>query len=167
MTGEDELLRQLRPLNPHAMNNDKKTGPLPATELIKLEINKEQWRMFEKHVLTKLSLFGIIDKGDAKVKIEIEVDFVSTPGSGLFITQQIGLLEGSSKNSVSLGVLRTQYFFHNYIEKTLWVFTGHIKGKNEIPIVIMYYEILGIAIYTQKLETDDIKKFLPFDPQHN
>jgi hypothetical protein len=150
------------------MDDSKKIGPLPSTEIIKLESNKDQWMMVKNKLLPYLKTSGIINKDGTNVRVQICITKVVSPDTKIFgTTSVVPDKDNNIPSAIMSGVQRTQLFYANFMEKGLWVLIGRITGKNEIPILIIYYEALDMAFYSQKLEGEDEKQFLPFNAQDN
>ena len=142
-------------------------GTLPLTGIIELESIKDQWQLVANGLIPKLVTTGIIIDS-IKKRVQLEIDYIANPDRKLVRTDEVGPTPASTMNPTDMGgVSRIQLFLHNEMEKGAWTFLGKIKGKNEIPIVIMYYEALNKAFYSLKKETEDTKVFAPFNPQMN
>lgn len=137
---------------------EKQQGKLPETEIIKLEGDSNQWRLFERKLTTSLSFFGIIEHEDKKLRIEIEISRVLPPESKAVTI--IGERLVSNFNLVQTnGLSRIMDYFQSLINKNIWVMFGHIKGQNNIPVILVHYVSFDLTIYAQKLLGEET--FLP------
>lgn len=143
----------------------KQSGKLPAEGKIILESVKEEWRLFESGFLSSFSTAGVIEQNNRRLRIKIEVKSIISPSRHSSKTFVIGFNTGVDQEKAG-GITRAKQFFANMINERVWLIFGYIKGKNEIPIVIVYYEILDISIYAQKLAEEKMEIFLPtmFNP---
>jgi hypothetical protein len=133
---------------------------LPISEKIILESNPDQWRLLFRKLITKFDFYGIIEINDGrKVKISIVLQEVLPPEYSTSETKCN--TRTNMGHDISTGISRITEFLNDYLAKDCWLLSGYIDGEHRIPIVIMYYEKLDLAIYSQKLTTEDVSKFMP------
>jgi hypothetical protein len=141
---------------------------LPISKEIFLESNSDQWRLFFRKLINNLYFFGIISIDDSrKVRISISIERVLPPE--LSRSETKCKTETDMGQDVSIGISRITEFLNDHLAKDCWLLFGHIQGENKIPILIMYYESINLAIYTQKLTTETLTNFVPknINPQLN
>ncbi len=141
---------------------------LPISKEIFLESNSDQWRLFFKKLINNLSFSGVISiNNDRKVKISISIERVLPPE--LFHSEAKCKTKTNMGQDASLGISRITEFLNNHLSKDCWLLFGYIQGENKIPILIMYYQSIDLAIYTQKLTSEDLADFVSnsFNPQLN
>jgi hypothetical protein len=138
------------------------TGSIPKNEIITLCSNKEQWSLFAKGLINEFTTEALIKRSETStVKIKIDFTFVYSPE--LCISKSMAVLDyfsGISKNNAE-GIRRANEFFVNYVGKKMWVIGGYIQGQTRIPIILLYYEIIDICIYSIKFSDEDISDFFP------
>ena len=133
---------------------------LPVSKQISLESTPDQWRLFFKNLINNLSFFGIIAiDSDRKVKISISIEKVLPPEFSYSETKC--KTQTDLGQNMAIGISRITEFLNDYLAKDCWLLFGYIQGENKIPILIMYYESINLAIYTQKFKNENLVNFLP------
>lgn len=137
-------------------------GSIPKNEIIKLCSNKEQWLLFAKGLINEFMTEALIKRSETStVKIKIDFTFVSSPE--LCHSKSIAVLDysaGVTKDNAE-GIRRAHEFFTNYVDKRMWVIGGFIQGQTRIPIILLYYEIFDICVYSVKFSDEDVSDFFP------
>ncbi len=133
---------------------------LPISDVITLESNPDQWTLVFRKLIKEISFHGIIAiDNNRKVKISIVIQKVLPPEHSRSETRCN--TNTNMGQDISIGISRITEFLNDYLAKDCWLLSGYIDGEHRIPIVIMYYEKLDLAIYSQKLTTEDVSKFMP------
>jgi hypothetical protein len=135
-------------------------GNILSTAEIMLESNKNEWRLLANGLIKKLETSGIITISTGrKIRVQLKINCIIPPEySSAIILNEIS---DNLNKELSSGIERITTMFYNRIEKSKWIFIGEIKGKNNIPIVIIYNEFLNISYYSIKLVEESNEKFLP------
>lgn len=90
-----------------------------------------------------------------KVRITIQIKQIIAPES--FKVQGETNNESNHIESALMKILnRVDTLVTVLLLKHRWIIIGYIVGKNEIPIVISYYELLNLFAYSQRLDTDPL-----------
>jgi len=137
-------------------------GKIPNTHLILLKSNISQWILVAKGLITELETEGVIKKPDGLVvKIKINLTFVQNPHTSRTINTDVSALNGFTieQAEVSEGMRRIMEFFTKIIDSSVWILFGHIVGKNNVPILILYYELVNISIYSLKVQNEGENNF--------
>ena len=136
-------------------------GTLPETQLIELHSSITELDSFAKEITNKLSIKGLIRKENFKAAINIDVLKVYNPES--VVTQLIDEDSGvvSNNESLAIGAMRVFSFLRKSLEKECWIIMGKITGKKERTIIIFYFEILNLSVYTIKPDDMGYDKFFP------
>lgn len=135
-------------------------GKLSPTSEIKLESNEDQWRLLVNGIINNLQTSGIVEiNPEHRVRVGLNINTIIPPEHSRTSVQS--KIKTNLKQSVSSGIERITEFVSNKIEEKKWIFIGTINGANEIPIVIVYYKIINIFIYSQQLNTETRKEFFP------
>lgn len=140
-------------------------GKIPLTEKMILESNESQWRLLTQGLINELKTSALIQlEPDRKVRIKLVIDKIAPPEN----TKRYGSFETTSSFSeeVSKGLARQSEFLHDFLNKNIWIFMGYIDGEEKTPILITYYTIIDMFIYTQKLATENVKDFLEIAKQN-
>ncbi len=140
-------------------------GKLPVTEMLVLETNKEDWQTLSGQSINYQTTALIERFKGINVRVKLLIRQIYSPND----VRHIAMVRSHSpfNEIVPRGEERLIEFFHNNImNKNLWILVGLIDGKNRVPIIIYYYENLGIYIYTQKLENENEKDWLQIASQN-
>lgn len=135
-------------------------GKLPITGLITLESDEAQWLMLAKGLINELKITALVEKEPGmKVRIKLIINRILSPDmmSGYHVCSA----QSNLGNDISMGLSRSWEFFYNHLEKNSWMFMGYIDSEEKVSILINYYKSVNIAIYTQKLKTDQDNNFFP------
>ena len=79
-----------------------------------------------------------------------QIKKVFSPYFNRFKCKTTGVISNFNHNESS-GIVRASDFFINKVDGAVWFLAGYIKGGNNIPIVILHYEMVNISVYAQKL----------------
>lgn len=136
-------------------------GKIPITERIILESEESQWRLLDRRIIKQLKTTGLIElPSKKKIRIKLILTEIIAPEN---IQRKTNcLIEGNVEKSINLGLARITEFISNFLEEGKWIFIGLIDGENKLPIIIAYYPILKIFIYTQKTKHESLKTFSDF-----
>jgi len=135
-------------------------GKIPATGLITLESDEAQWLMLAKGLINELKITALVEREPGMtVRIKIILKRVFSPD----MTTRYHSCSAQSNlgSDVSRGFSRSWEFFFNYLEKNCWLLMGYIDSEEKVPVLINYYKSVNMAIYTQKLTTDNDNNFFP------
>lgn len=144
---------------------NKMKGKLPVTELLVLEAKKEEWQMLSGQSINYQTTALIERFKGIKVRVKLLIRQIYSPNDVRHKTMVRSY--GVFNEIVPRGQERLiEFFNNNIINKNLWIFVGLIEGENRVPIIIYYYENLGIYIYTQKLENENEKDWLQIASQN-
>lgn len=143
----------------------------PTTQIIKLSSNIDQLSLLEKGLIKDIRTKGIVSrKEQSNVIVNIRIIKVFSPKNftGTFKTH----LKTQTISKSDAIVLETIYdFFNAFCNEKRWLIVGYIEGKKEHPILIVYYEIIDIAVYSIKFSTNEIENFfpagIPSNPRNN
>lgn len=130
-------------------------GKLPVTGTIDLDTGPEQWNLFRAGLIA-LSTKGILKREDtSNVSINIEITAIFSPSDMSHNSRCV--TESSLGSEISAASSRISTYMDNLISSSRWTIIGKINGGP--PILIFYYEFLGISIYTQKIHSDKDSNF--------
>lgn len=135
-------------------------GKLPPTAEMILESNEDQWRLLVNGLINDLQTSAIVHiTPERQVRVKMNIKTIIPPEHSQTLIQ--GKVNTNLEKAVSNGIERIFNFFSNKIEEKKWIFVGTIKGESEIPVVIIYYQIVNIFIYSQKLKNETGQEFIP------
>lgn len=137
---------------------EKLKGKIPSSELIVLESSKEQWEIFSKGLINKLETTGLIKINERKIRININILKVYPPHMN-DLTTTTSLNYTNSNKEYSEGMRRSLEFFSNLLHKYTWIIIGHIKGENNVPILITHYGNINMSVYAIQLADQDVNNF--------
>jgi hypothetical protein len=133
-------------------------GKLPITEKIILESEESQWRLVTRGIINELKTTGVVEiSTERRVRIRLLIKEVIPPET--MNKQTRSHVYGNLGPDSSQGLARINEFISDIIERDAWIFTGIIEGDKIVPIVIMYYPVLQVAIYSQKLKQEKREEF--------
>ena len=139
-------------------------GKLPLTEKMILESNESQWRLLINGLINELPTSALIEmEPEKKVRVKLIIENILPP-ERIRTTDTCNVTTNIAE--FSPGMARMHEFLNNYIGKNTWLFIGYIDGENKAPILITYYVLIDIFIYTQKLESEERKDFLSIAQQN-
>jgi len=135
-------------------------GNIPLTNFIKLESFEPQWRLLISGVINELKITGLIEREpDIQVRIQIVISQIIAPENKTADSSCI--LTSNFSEAMTVGLKRSVEFLSDFLDRKSWFFFGLINGDSEAPIFIVYYETINLAVYTQKLQTEEKNKFFP------
>jgi hypothetical protein len=132
----------------------------PLTQLIKLESTEIQWRMLTNGLVTELNFKANVERIPGKIAtINLKITTIIPPEAQNHSTKVkvISQLTEEHKN----GLERIESHFSNFYQKKMWLMFGTIQGEKPKTIMIVYYEIFNIAVYTIKPNEEKLEKFMP------
>lgn len=136
-------------------------GKLPPSELIVLESEESQWRILTNGLINEFKTTALIEK-EPKVKVRVQLVITKIiPPEGLRGESVCRTTAANQLKKLTVGISRASEFLMNYLDKRVWMFVGYIDGENKIPVLIMYYQVINLAVYTQKLAQDTHEEFFP------
>lgn len=135
-------------------------GKIPLTAEIALESAEHQWRLLINGLINELKTSGVVSiSPERKVRVKLEIENIIPPEHSSTIV--FNKVTTSLNKEISSGMERIISLISDKIEKRKWIFMGKIIGDNNVPIIIIYYEVLDIFVYSQKLKEENSEKFLP------
>jgi hypothetical protein len=136
-------------------------GQLPKTGRITLESTEPEWRLITNNIINEIQTSGLIERspGD-KVRIKLIINKIIPPET--VVGSSICRVESNIETGMELGFTRTRKFLNDFIGQRIWIFMGHIVGEEKKPILIIYYEVIKVCIYTQKLINEEAKTFFQY-----
>ncbi len=141
---------------------EQQNGPLPLTAEIELESIPDQWRLLESGVLSDLKISGTVKDNGVTKKIKIVLQKAFSPESFQSKVSLTGLKTNNPELAVE-GSSRIFDYVHNKLEASSWLMVGYIEGQNQIPLMLIHYELINTTVYTQKLSSENSSQFLgPF-----
>lgn len=133
-------------------------GEIPTTNTLILESIEDQWRLLSNGLINKLATTALITRSENKtVRIKIIMTEVYPPeimGSDAHCITKTNLEE-----SIRNGLSRINEFVIKLINEKRWIFIGYIDGDTKVPIIIMYYPFINLAVYSLKLSDETIQSF--------
>lgn len=139
-----------------------KKGKIPVTKTIELNSIPDQWRLIENNVINEHQCVGIVEQEcGTKIKVSLTITHVASPQKHSIKT--IARVRGNKKEEKNIGIGRIEEFLSTMINKKICILSGYLKGDNTVPILIIYYELLNISIYTIKFKREDSENFFPVD----
>jgi len=135
-------------------------GKIPVTSMITLESEKAQWQILIKGLISELKTTALIEiDSTKKVRINLIITRIIPPK---YLRHKTTCsVESNMGEQVASGVSRTKEFIIDFLDGNSYLFMGFIDGEEKIPILIVHYESINITVYTQKLKTEETKKFFP------
>jgi hypothetical protein len=135
-------------------------GKIPTTKRIKLASNTEQWTLIENKLINELPCSAIVERNkDSTVKIQLVITSVVSPKNHRW--QSTTEVSGGHSQQLNNGLERIKDFFSDLCNREIWILTGYIDGSNQVPILILYYELFKTSIYTIKFKKESYTDFLP------
>lgn len=135
-------------------------GKFPVTKIIKLTSNTDQWELVEKRLINELPCSGLVERSeDSTVKIQVVITDVASPKRNRW--QGNTKVSGAKSQELNHGIERIKNFFDDLYNQNIWILAGYIDGDNKTPILILYYEIFEISVYTIKFKEESYADFLP------
>ncbi len=136
------------------------TGKIPVTAKMVLESEESQWRLLINGLINELNTTAIIERAPgSRVRIQIVIKTIIPP-ENLYGKNKCQISSNLEKE-LSNGLARSYEFFDDFLRKSTWLFVGLINGKETSPILITYYAVINIFIYTQKLKEEEKENFFP------
>lgn len=143
------------------------TIKLPVTGFITLESDEDQWNLLKNGLVNQLKCTAIVKVENRKVRIKLTIISLIGPGQSRF-NGHVGF-KGNLGEQVSMATENISNFLFDNLLNNQWTFFGFIEGQTRIPIMISYYQLIKMAVYTQKTKDQTVENFFPrgFDPQLN
>ncbi len=136
-------------------------GQLPPTGKMILESEESQWRMLVRGLINELITSAIIERpGETKVRIRLIITEIMAPENKLEKTRCVTL--SNLQQEMANGLSRISEYVVNLTESNKWIFIGRIEGEEKKPIIIAYYPVLQMTVYSQKLAGESVNNFSPF-----
>ena len=133
-------------------------GQIPSTGIMTLKSEEYRWRALASGIIQELKTSGVIELlPEKKVKIDLLITTIIPPE--LAQVSCLSKIDSNFDINTSRGLNRTRQFLYNHIDKKVWIFMGHIIGNEKKPIYIVFYEVLNMFIYAQKLIEEDAVTF--------
>ncbi len=142
---------------------EKKKIKIPPTAIMILESEETEWRLLIDGLINELKTSAIIELKSNPVRtirINLSIEDIFPPESCHWEFKSF--CNSNTTEEVSNGLCRIQEHLHNTIEKDSWTFVGKINNSaGDVPIIIQYYPVLNLFIYSQKLKSENERIFLP------
>ena len=133
-------------------------GKIPITSTLILESIEDQWRLLIDGLVNNLNTTALVTSSNNKTVRVKKVIKENYPHERINISTNcttITNLENSNNNGLSI----IHEFTIKLIDKERWIFIGYIDGEKKLPIIIVYYSFINLAIYSLKLSTENIQNF--------
>lgn len=130
-------------------------GSIPLTELIILESKANEWRMLSNNLTEELKTSGLIKLGSGNmVRINLIFTKIIPPENlnGKTSCRVSINMTGHVVANLAGGLAKSREFINNFLNKSTWIFLGYIEGTNKLPILVIYYESIDLAVYTVQLK---------------
>lgn len=134
-------------------------GKIPETSEMILESGEDQWRLLINGLVNNLRTSAIIKTPDKKVRVKLEIDTIIPPEHSKTMVRTT--IQANLEQDVSSGMERIVNLVSKRMEAEKWIFIGNIISENNVPIVIIYYRLIDIFVYSQKLKNENNQDFLP------
>lgn len=145
---------------------ERKAVNIPPTSIMVLESTETQWRLLTEGLVNELETSAIIQLDPTPnrlVRIEVILERAFPPENNC--SQLRSVCESSSDPEVSRSLSRILEHLHITIERGSWVFVGRIRNSGEdIPIVVQYFPVLDLYIYSYSSEVESqggLSNFMP------
>lgn len=136
-------------------------GKLPATGLITLESDKSLWDMFIRGLIKEVKTSGLIEiNPEKKVRVKIVFEKIYSPKT-LKTESQVISSQSTLGEFIAKGQKRIFEFLFDFLDKESWCFIGYFDGENQVPVMIIFYPNINLAIYSQKLTVESKQDFFP------
>lgn len=133
---------------------------LPVSQIIQLQSGEEQWSLLIRGLINDFKCTGLIEReNQLRAKVNLVIQKVISPD--MLKSKNACTTKTNMGEDVGKGTSRITEFFHDHLDKDRWMLFGYIDGQNQIPILIIYYKSINLAIYTQKLISEELEGFLP------
>lgn len=133
---------------------------LPVSQMIELQTNEDQWSILMRGLINEFKCTAIIQReNELRAKVNLVIQNIVSPD--MLKSKTKCTTTTNMGEDVGKGTSRITEFFHDFLDKDRWMLFGYIDGANQIPILIIYFKSINIAIYTQKLISEELKGFLP------
>lgn len=139
-------------------------GKIALTGQMKLESNEQQWQLLLNGLIDKIETSALIEQEDKTIRIRIVITDIKPPEQRQVRTDcrvQTNIGVDASK-----GIARISTYLNQMIEQNAWLFIAHILGEEQVPIIIIYYPLLNIFLYSQKKKNEEKENFLPIFMQN-
>lgn len=135
-------------------------GQIPVTDIIKLESCEDQWRLLDNGIIKELKTSGLIELKDGRtVRIRFTIIKALSPENNY--TECRGTVTGNLGTEINNGLSIAISFASTLNNQRSWVLVGIIDGEERKPILIIYYQLMSLSIYTQKLSQEEKVNFFP------
>ena len=139
-------------------------GKIALTGQMKLESNEQEWRLLIQGLIDKIETSALIKQENKTIRIKLIITNIAPPEhrqvhTDCYVKTNIGAV-------ISRGKARISAHLNQILEQNAWLFIAHITGETHVPIIIMYYPILNIFLYSQKKKSEENENFLPIFMQN-
>lgn len=132
---------------------------LKISGTLQLESNESQWRLLVNGLVDRLETSMLIRQDEKTVRIRLVITSIIPPEQRHVITNC--LVRSDNDEDINQGMSRINTYLNQMIEKDTWLFTAHIISEVNVPILIAYYPMLDIFLYSQKKKNEKKEEFLP------
>ncbi len=139
-------------------------GKIALTGKMRLESNEQQWQLLLNGLIDKIETSALIEQEDKTIRIRIVITDIKPPEHRQVHTDC--RVQTNIGADVSKGIARISTYLNQMIEQNAWLFIAHILGTEQVPIIIIYYPLLNIFLYSQKKKNEEKENFLPIFMQN-
>jgi len=125
-----------------------------ATDIIYLEYDEEQWKLFVDYLIPEIEMSGVIEKqkenGEPiEIKSKIIIDEVILPGT--FFTNNNCYIETTMSETMSSQLSTSTRVLLGFLDDQRYLLHGVMlfsEGKVKRPVFIVLWKYIEMAIYT-------------------
>lgn len=138
---------------------EKKRGKINNTGKLTLECNEDQWQILLKGLVSEIKTTALIKHDGLIIRIKLVLTGISAPHQRRVLTDC--RVQSNADEATNQSISRINIYLNQMMEQTAWIFSAYINGEKNLPIIISYYPVLNIFIYTLKKKSELKENFFP------
>lgn len=136
-----------------------KKGKIKNTGELKLESDEQQWQLLLNGLINEIKTSALIELDDKTIRIKLVIREISAPHQRQVHTAC--RVQGNADEAINQGISRINSYLDQMLERSAWIFIAYINGERKLPVIIAYYPILKLFIYSLKKDSEAKQNFIP------